>query len=366
MTDSPTETPLLLPRLSIEVFDFHLLRRRFLESDQDAPPQLKSLAGPVAYGKAYWPTRTRDRETFNGFTLKPISQHFYTNVFWRNYRKIGLEGRQRSAWHRHLPIELQPKAKLEYAGARSVEDKTLEATVFLWPYGWSSSLTVSFAGALTREKVEDLVEEVRSGNPFLVNGVAKSLGQTFHCLARDVEKAIERSDAVQSLSRFLTPVLIWGSSADARAAQSCGWDNDWAYSRVLSRNSEQGNTRIGTKLKEPDFAATLAARGTLLSLSCKKAGGLNQVECAANNMRLFLRTAHVLLTFSAWGKGEAGRSPELDELVRTAQRLLRDLPAYYTNPLCQQILERLPLARQRKTSPDGRPDDGEGKAPGET
>jgi hypothetical protein len=49
--------------------------------------------------------------------------------------------------------------------------------------------------------------------------------------------------------------------------------------------------------------------------------------------------------FSQWGKGEPGRSPELDELVRTAQRLLRDLPTYYKNPLCQQILERLPLAK---------------------
>jgi hypothetical protein len=343
-----TQAP-LLPRFSIEVFDFHLLRRRFLASDQDPPPRPKSLVGPVAYGRVYWPTQNQEQETFDGFTLKPVGPNFYTNLFWRYYRRIDLEGRERSAWHRHLPLELEPRATLEYMGARSATTKSLEATVFLWPYGWSSSLKLSVEGALTREHVEALVEEVRSGKFFKVNGEKRtSLAGALGWLARRTEEAIGRSNAVESLSRFLTPVLVWNSTADARAAQNGGWNQDWAYSRVLSRTSEKENVRIGTNLKDPDFAATLATRGTLLSLSCKAKGGLTQVECAANNMRLFLRIAHVLLLFSQWGKGEPGKSPELDELVRTAQRLLRELPAYYKNPLCQQILERLPLAQERK------------------
>jgi hypothetical protein len=365
MIDSPTETPLVLPRFSIEVFDFHLLRRRFLESEQDPPPRPKALAGPVAYGRAYWPTPTQEREAFDGFTQKSIGSHFYTNVFWRHYRKIGLEGKERSAWHRHLPLELEPKAKLDYTGARSATARSLEATVLLWPYGWSSSLKVSVEGALTREQVEALVEEIRSGNPFRVDGKAKSLGQTLQHLARDVEKAIGRSDAVESLSRSLTPALVWDKGADARSAQRSGWDPDWAYSRVLSRTSEQGKVRICTYLKDPDFAATLATRGTLLSLSCKEEGGPAEVECAVNNMRLFLRSAHVLLLFSQWGMSEAGRSPELDELVRTAQRLLRELPTYYKNPLCRQILERLPLARGRQPEGKENADGGKGKGSGE-
>lgn len=345
MSTPKIETPVRLPRLWLKVFDVHIFRRRFLESLQEGPPK-GFLAGQGAYNRAIWTRRNKKMpESFGSFNLCDFPKVAYENSFWRNFRRIELEGKDRSAWHRHLPLELRSQRELKYVSAQLGETKVLEATMLLWPYGWSSNLSIEFDGSFTREEVAGIVEEVRSGDTFRVGDMKKNLGQTFGYLAKQVEEAIGRTDHVQSVARFLIPILVWDSVAEAYAAQANGWIKEWAYSTVLSRNSEQGKAQIGVYLKGPDFAATLEGRGTLISLACRSSNGLKQVECAVNNMRLFLTTAHVLLTFHKWGRSEAGRSPELDELVRTAERLLRGLPEYYKNPLCQQVLRRLPLAK---------------------
>ncbi len=347
MSTPEADRPVVLPRLRIEVFDVNFLRRRFLESYEDRPPK-EFLFGPIAYGKAFWAKQglRAEPKMLGQFTVCQLGKDLYKNAFWRNYRRIWLERKNRSAWHRHLPLELRATERLEYVSARFGGGVDLDTTVLLWPYGWSSNFALTFEGSLTRDLVVDLVDEARSGNPFRAEGKAKNLGQAFNYISKKLEEAIDRSDRIQSVERFVVPILMWNSDSDGRLAVSNNWDQAWAYSKVLSRNSEEGKTRIGANLKGPDFAATLADRGTLISLSCRPGIEKKQVEHATKNMCLFLRTAHVLLTFCEWGRVEAGKSPELDELVSTARRLLRDLPNYYKNPLCHEVLTRLPLARK--------------------
>jgi hypothetical protein len=341
----------VLNLLRIQVFDVHLHLPQVWDA---APlrPELAFLVNRLDYARAY----ARDGlPPSPDFTVSPLGRELHVSRFWRHYRRL-LPTRPGLAaplpWDRHLPFVFTwRRPSLGYRPAQAGLTATIGAAALLWPYGWSSNLEINLSGAISRDQVAALVEEVRSGTPFILDGQPLDLVGTFKALTGWLKKALYRQPVQDTLpvKRRLVVSLLWEGEGKRE-----GWDADWAVQAFPSpAEAAVATDHIRTRLKGSDFAVTFFQLGSLVSLSRRSNQSSSALSCASTNVRAFLGTAHTLLYLLDHGKRYAGVSPDLDGLLDSGREVLLALPAGYRNPLCGQFLAHHRLAKDLKLAGGG-------------
>ncbi|MFL6259032.1 MAG: hypothetical protein ACJ76Y_04910 [Thermoanaerobaculia bacterium] len=337
---SPTD---VLKQLRIQVFDVHLHLQQVWDTTL-LRPEVAFLVSRLDHARAY----VRDGlPSSPDYAISPLGRELHVSRFWRHYRRL-LPTRPGLAaplpWECHLPFVFTwRRPSLEYKPAQTGLAATINASALLWPYGWSSNLEINLSGEITRDQVPEILEEVRSGTPFVVDGQPLDLAGTFRALTGWLKKALYQQPVQDSLpvKRRLVVSLLWEG-----AGKREGWDADWAVQAFPSpEEAAVATDHIRTRLKGSDFAVTFFQLGSLVSLSRRPSQSASTLSCASTNLRSFLGTAHTLLYFLKHGKQKTGESPELDGLLESGHDVLLALPEGYRNPLCEHFLTHHRLAK---------------------
>lgn len=346
----------VLNLLRIQVFDVHL----YLPQVWDAAPlrpEFAFLVNRLDYARAY---AGEGLPLSPDYAVSPLGRELHVSRFWRHYKGL-LPTRPGFAaplpWERHLPFVFTwCRPLLEYQPAQAGITATIGAAALLWPYGWSTNLEINFSGGISRDQVAALIEEARSGIPFVLDGQPLNRAETFKTLTGWLKKALYQQPVseISPVKRRLVVSLLW-----EEAGKREGWDADWA-AQVFPSPTEAATAtdHIRTRLKGPDFVVTFFQLGSLVSLSHRPNQNSSSLSCASNNIRTFLGTVHALLFLLDHGKRHAGVSPELDGLLDSGREVLLALPEGYRNPLCGHFLANHRLAKELRLAKGG-----EGGAP---
>ena len=349
-----------LRRVEIFLFDLHSALRPFLNASL-----LQPAFGFLLDRKAYEATLQGQvaAPPAAHFTVSPIVRQLKRNHFWKHFRQILPAGSTGDGilWSLQTPLRCVPRGmKLEMQTNLAGVTARVRPVVLLWPAGWSSNLEITIQGDHTAQQLQDLVREILTGSPFLLDATSRKLSEVFARLSRDLKEDLYPKGAVIGdvikVPRYIVVAIT--ASADALPRYSDRFhpgtsgtlmtdaDRVLIHGALLGRPvkheevllAKKGEDFLETRFLGEDFAVTYFQHGSLLSLSHASTSQTKSpasLHCLTSNVRSCFLIAHALINLYDDAKAYEKSNPLLAELRAAAAASLRDLPTYYRNPLCR-------------------------------
>jgi hypothetical protein len=247
------------------------------------------------------------------------------------------------------PLRCRPKGlNLTFAGAKTNVAPKVWATIWLWPFGWSSSVQFNITAPLSLDDLQDLAIKFRerAPGPFMLNGNAVPLSGVFKMLADIVRQQVGLPGSlpsdINSMGRYVVAALQL-----PRGAQLAGNFKRWAAADQLRVIGALRGGKVGVGELQPDGgldkllytplgAGNMAINdfneGTMLVLRHwrDRNGKRETNHCLFANLRNFLAVHFALHRFMQYAKNQ----PELASAVANAKEMLSGLPEEYRNALC--------------------------------
>lgn len=338
-------------RVHASIFDLHLWKSPLLDA-QAMSTALAPLANPTGTGNAATGTDLPQLRAF------PLSYQPDRHRFWRRYSDF-VDGAPKDIRHRLLPLRCRPKDfELTFVGGIS-KPVAVFATIWLWPFGWASSLEFSVRESLSLDDVQKVNQALRgkAAKPaFLLNKAPTTLPQVFDNLSQRILKdtpaqgSNARADLVVSKHIVLslvpskdTPQQRYGaepatmpqwSDANRGRLHACLLGNDVSIAEVLKRERE--GAFMLTPLGGGSFGLTYFEEGTLLvwGSSWRETG-----RCFARNVANVSLAALALQGFVDRQPRLTGDSAAIKALADAVTSLLADLRTGYRNSFSHRFLK---------------------------
>jgi hypothetical protein len=261
------------------------------------------------------------------------------------------------------PLRCRPRnLKVSFDGSKADESPNVWATIWLWPFGWSSIVEFKVTARFSLDDLEDLGVNLRrtSPGPFVADTNALSLSGLFSRLAEAVRRNLavpeNAPDDVTHLTRYIvfslelprgmpvpTKFKAWSASEQLRMVGALR-GRKVQLKELVTELARGGFTAI--PLGGGNFVVTDFNQGTLLVLRHRKdrpplarpRGDTN--HCLFGNLRTFLMIYFALHRFIQYAKDRT----DIASAVSNAKELLRHLPDEYRSPLCAVFREHYSFA----------------------
>jgi hypothetical protein len=341
--------------VDVFAFDFHLALKP-LVVDNVLQPAVRWLVDPESYRKQYGSKVALET---GGFRLRPLSVKTRAyHHFWKYYTAVW-DKAQPDPWELQLPFVLEPKnAEIEVVVPAGIQ-VAIRPTVYLFPFGWSTSLEMSLQGSMTVAQLVNRIGELRSSasQPYKLNNTQMHLAGLFGSLADQVRKDLFSGGGPQDVLSVPRHLLVSLASVKVQPGttprpyrpaagnpQMADYDRAGMQSILLGRTIglpelaelENGKKFLVTAFQELGFALTYFDQGSLLFLQdqAMHKERRNALRCLASNLRHCTMMIMALINFHQnTGKVAAG-SPKIAEMRKNLQAQLQALPRY-TNAYCR-------------------------------
>ena len=364
--------PLPVERLHFSVFDLHLWRPPLVDTNA-LSPSLAFLADPQQYAKIQVAANKLELPNLWAF---PLTFRSHRSRFWVRYADLAEAApTQVRAWL--LPLRCRPKnLELVFDAAPPQPAIKVFATIWLWPFGWASSLEFALKAPLSLNAIQGISAALRgrhaSPPPFALGKERLSLANLFGKLAQTVrddvgaagtspgEDLIVPKHIVLALvpSRGTSPrrygsmpseMAPWSDSDRARLHGALLGDYI-STDDVIKRESE--SVFMLTQFGGGNFGLTYFQEGTLLLLGPGEHDNKwrESGRCFARNVSSVSLVAMTLQRFIDRRERLSQGKPAVSMLAGAASQLLDDLATGYGNPFAKRLLEMNgPLRRARAT-----------------
>jgi hypothetical protein len=350
--------PQPIEQLIFSAFDVHVSAKPLADPGLFAPGA-RFLADLDAYRKLAVAAQSPDLPHFRVFPLKGELGH---NHFWRQFEQA--RAPVASGVHDFLlPLRCRPKSFVATVRVPPMPTPvSVRATVWLWPFAWSSLVEFSFRAPLSLNDLCTISEGLRSDPPpFTLAAAPTSLSGIFKFLTDSLLKDITAPGKAISpppaVSRHVVLAAFQPVNAPLLGYRSRSMPKQWSDAdRALMHRVLLGRPVPIWELAERErrsaflltefaggksFALTDFSRGSLLMLRpvSDKSRRRDRVRCLAANLR-HCSLAGLALTEAIHGakRFPVGNST-LDDLAKTAADTLENLPDSYPNPFCRAFLE---------------------------
>jgi len=332
--------------VTISAFDVHLWSKPFDPAVFN--PKIHFLWSACEYRKM---REAGEKIELGNLVLFPLKHELSPkrNHFWPRY-KVAIENMPADSqtplgdsrdflW----PLCCRPRNfRLTFAEAEKPSD--VQAAIWLWPFGWSSTVEFDIASPLSLVELQNLGAQLRANapGPFVLDDQPLALAGVFQRLAnmvrQDAANPGKTLNDVTHLQRHVVYSfqLLKGSKVPANAA---GWTaaNQLRMLGALRGNKVQLGQLLNagilfTTLGDRNFAVTDFAEGTLLVLQHWKDRPGTKREtnhCLFANVRTFSVVHFALHRFILYAKDR----PALASAVENAKIMLSSLPEEYRNGL---------------------------------
>jgi|GEM_PF-4833268 len=366
---SPVIPPLRAETTSVGVFDF----RTSLQPLAD-PSLLKKefrfLASPALYEAAQGSGAALPGGIH--FAVRPLTPgQLRFNHFWRDYvgRALLPRGEPHARWTLQVPLfcrPLYPEPAIA-PGALDGVPATVHVRVLLWPFGWSTLVTVDLARPADLDTLRELVGRIRREAVFETGGagVRLTLSEVFRETGRRMQEDLFEPRAVSPtlvLSRHwvvglrsLPVPFTYGADVDPdRPSFSLG---DRCRLHGVLRGEEVSRSRLdvlegrdgaGRKftlvpLERAGFTITDFDYGTLVFLH--EEPGSRRARNAWHCLGANLRTCSLVAEALRLGAVECARAnpaalPAVAAVGEAARESLRGLPHRYPTAFCSAFVRR--------------------------
>lgn len=284
------------------------------------------------------------------------------NHFWPRYLRAAfheVDAAVPSSRDFLIPLRCRPKSlDLKFLAPNTQQPVKVWATIWLWPFGWSSVLEFEIKGGLDFDALRAIHESLPSNpGPFLLNGKPCPIHKVFQFLSEMVRQDIVLPGKGPE-DTLKVPRQIVMSTWLAKGSAARRYDGDgpvWpANQRWRMHGAVRGKVMDldGLKALEPEdqprrylltqlgpdhFAITHFDKGTLLVLrhwsDAGRSRGTN--HCLTANIRNF---SVVVQTLIALIRDQAAGKPPDQGIAADAIGLLNRLATTYRNPICAPFL----------------------------
>jgi hypothetical protein len=243
------------------------------------------------------------------------------------------------------PLRCRPKAlKLSFSASKAPVPPKVRATIWLWPFGWSSTIEFKVTAPYSLGDLRDLGMKIRAKEPapFTLDGKPLALSGVMQRLADMVRQdlaapGLTPRDITRVPRHFVFSLQL--PHGQAVPANVSGWpDGDQLRMIGALRGGEVQpgqllNSGVSfTPLGDRNFALTDFDQGTLLVLRHWKdrPGATRETNhCLFANLRTFA-SVYLALNGFAYAKGH----PDIASAMENAKTMLSALPEEYRNGLC--------------------------------
>lgn len=347
MTSTPVK-PVSQAHVTVSAFDVHLWSKSF---DPDHfNPKVHFLWSEPDYRAMRTAGQKIDLKKLVLFPLKDEVDAKRNHFWWRYDTAVDnlakgaptpLGDVRAFLW----PLRCRPKDfKLTFGISKASVPPKVWTTIWLWPFGWSSTIEFKLTAPFSLDDLEALGATLRSASPppFAFNGKALSLSDIFRQLADMVRQDIAIPGKVPGdvthLNRHVVmslelprgmqvPGSGWSAADQLRMLAALRGDKV-PRAELLSADI------LSTPLGGRNFAFTDFNEGTLLVLRHWKdretPATRETNHCLFANLRTFSVVYFALRRFSQYAKDR----PDVASAVTNAKNLLSSLPNEYRNGLC--------------------------------
>jgi hypothetical protein len=243
------------------------------------------------------------------------------------------------------PLRCRPRNfKLGFTASKADAPPNVWTTIWLWPFGWSSTVEFKVTAPFSLADLQDLGTKLRSAAsaPFMLNGDALPLSGVFKRMADTVRQELaapgRAPNHVTLLPRHVVCSLQLPRGMQA-PANADGWS---AAERMRMLGTLRGKiVQLGelnsgvlfTPLGDRNFAVTDFNEGTLLILRHWKdrSGATRETNhCLFANLRNFSMVYLTLHRFIQFAQSR----PAIAGPMENAKAMLSSLPEEYRNGLC--------------------------------
>lgn len=342
-----------IKKVEILLFDSHLALNP-LSDPSLVRPECTWLVDQRTYNELY--SGTEPPPSTAHFAIHRVRREKRHNLFWKAYE--GIADSLSPSWDKVTPFRFVPRREflsLESSPALGSAEPQIRSWIFVWPFGWSSSLHLTLQGPLTLIKLRQQMNLILETRVFQAGREPLSLVEVFQRLSNALRADLYGAgklvgDYIHKPRHQVIAVTAsdppFPRYDDARLAHG-----DWAriFAVVLGSQVKPADvTRlkdellISTNKKDGTFAVTDFDRGSFLLLSgaSRRGKGERSSSCMTHN----LETASLVgLMFSGFIQAVKARrisNERIDALVRGAQSVLMAIPTRYPNFVCQHIWQK--------------------------
>jgi len=362
-------------RLVVSLFDLHLWTKPLVDL-QLLNPMVAFLADPAEYNNLRGATRKIE---LANLCLFPLNIELSYNKFWERYALAaglhanagaGSSTADVSPWL--LPLRGRPKLlDLSFQSSKPKLTAKAYATIWLWPFGWSSQIEFGIRAPLTFNEISAISAGLRGKRPapFVLGGKPKDLSEIFKTLAQMVVGDIGKPGKVLADSLILPKHLVltlvppkeipprrYGNSPSDLAPWSDA-DRARLHGALLGRQVtlpeligwEKNSVFMLTKFDAGNFALTHFDNGSLLMLGEGKHKWRESRRCFARNVSCVCVTALALLRLIERRAQLANGGPVIGNLAKASSKALDSLVETYRNSFCRNLLDNYgPIKRARE------------------
>lgn len=252
------------------------------------------------------------------------------------------------------PLRCRPKNfKLSFAASKAGVPPKVWATIWLWPFGWSSTVEFKVTAPFSMGDLQALGEKVRAKAPppFMLDGKALSLSGVFGRLADTVRHEVAIPGKTPADSTRLQRYVFYSLQLPRCMpvpANAAGWsaaDQLRMLGTLRGKKVQLGqllNSEVlFTALGDRNFAVTDFDEGTLLVLRHWKdlpATTRETNHCLFANLRTFSVVYFALHRFIQYAKDRPG----IASAMESAKKMLSSLPEEYRNGLALNFKKYYP------------------------
>ena len=348
-----------IEQLTVSCFDVHVSFDPLLYPEQLAPAA-RFLADASDYRKQQSAPQPLE---LPGFRVFPLRSELDDNHFWRQFASA----RPSFAGGVHdflLPFRCRPKSFDAWAKAPAAASPVrARATIWLWPFAWSSVIEISLRTPLALDELRSVAEAIRSPEPpsFTLAGSARALSDLFKWLSaalrHDITLSGDRSFPPAAITRHVILAALPSRNAPAQNYRAAYGANRWSDAdRARMHSALLGRTVPLTELIEREsqsafllsefsggsgFGLTDFGRGTFLMLPPAPhfTRRRDRLRCLAANIRHCSLVGLVLAETVRSARRLGDDNQTIGALAKAAAATLDKLPSTYPNPFCRTFFD---------------------------
>lgn len=348
----------------INLFDFHAVFAGLAETRD-----LTALEFVVDPGEFGWRQEHLLDMATTHFDVHALSEQEIThgedstlNKFWAQYYDaVSLpEDDEDNRWTRQLPLRCDPRDwSAQFVGADGKHSAPVTAEVWLWPFGWSSRLSILLNTPLSPGDLRRIVVEVETAKAFHLGKGRATAVALFKDLSMRMAKDLYGKAAVAgqpTIPRYLVVAieklvdhphlahdeealtsLFYLTDGDQAALHSALLSETISVTEARRRWDDQKFTH--TSFPNAGFGVTYFDRSrTLLVLDEGVYHNPKRPECLAANVTLCAMTAHCLMeAISCASRSDFKHNDRVKEWLEAARPALLEMPERYLNPFCWDL-----------------------------
>jgi hypothetical protein len=350
-------------KVDILIFDYHPAIGA-LESFEQIHSEFRFLVDPLEYATRYKSSEPIQKQHFK---IHPMKWRMLAhNHFWKHYQTVGESSAAPDFWKLQMPFVCHPlQSKIELDTNNPNFKGRVRTFAYLSGIGWSTNLEIRLLGMIKPSQLRDFVHKLFLAPVFTVDGVAKTLKDTFVNFADHMMQDIYMPQLVApprikrhfviSLSEFTGDISHYRSQG-LGLKQMPASDRAMMHSILMGQTIsvpeviqlEKTNSFARTEYLGADFALTYFDHGTLVFLQRAALKGSklwkkkkrHAIRCHAANIRNYSLMTLVQYRFYAETAKYAGKKDKIDLLRESIKKNLIDLPSKYDNPLSEAFHER--------------------------